>query len=113
MMTNNVCDDCGIWANELTCYFKYNSEPEKKGFDVSTYHGGVCDCCGRKRPVTEVRDFFNPDFKLIYLEVLDRKHKDYYDNQYYCPLHPRADDLGYLHLSTRSLNYVNKKYPKD
>lgn len=60
-----VCDDCGLEANRLTCLNKYGSEPLKRKFDVSTYHGGVCEVCGKKKQVTESRDYFYPDFNLL------------------------------------------------
>lgn len=60
-----VCDKCGIEANRLTCLKKYGKEPIKKKFDISTYHKGVCDICKKIKFVTEERDFFYPDFKLL------------------------------------------------
>lgn len=60
-----VCDKCGIEANRLTCLKKYGKEPLKPKFDVSTYHDGICDVCWEYRPITEVRDFFDPDFSLL------------------------------------------------
>ena len=60
-----VCSECGIEANRLTCLKKYGQEPLKKCFDVSTYHENICDCCGKKKWVTEKRDFFHPDFSLL------------------------------------------------
>ena len=62
---NYVCDDCGKLANRLTCLKKYGQEPTKIKFHCSTYHQGVCDYCGKSKPITEVRDFFYPDFSLI------------------------------------------------
>jgi hypothetical protein len=62
---NNVCDKCGIEANRLTCLKKYGEEPKKKKFSVSTYHIGKCDVCGKVTQITEVRDFFYPDFNLL------------------------------------------------
>jgi hypothetical protein len=60
-----VCSGCGVTANYLTCLQKYGQPPIKKAFTVSTYHKGKCDYCGEKTSVTEVRDFFYPDFTLI------------------------------------------------
>lgn len=111
-MVNQVCDDCGIKANRVTCAFKYNSVPRELKFQVSTYHKGICHVCGETKHITEARDFFYPDFKLLNLQVIDKDHKDYYDNQYYCPYHVKADRLGYLHLSSKSLDYVRKTYSK-
>jgi len=61
----NVCDKCGIEANRLTCLKKYGKEPLKPKFSISTYHRAKCDCCGENAMVTEVRDFFYPDFSLL------------------------------------------------
>lgn len=60
-----VCDDCGIEANRRTCLKKYGAEPLKAKFDISTYHTDKCDWCGETKPVTEVRDFFYPDWELM------------------------------------------------
>ena len=62
---NIVCSACGITANYLTCLKKYGQPPLKPSYIISTYHDGICDCCGRKTMVTEARDFFYPDFSLI------------------------------------------------
>lgn len=62
---DNVCSECGIEANRLTCIQKYGYPPKKACFDVSTYHLATCDVCGRQRMVTEPRDFFYPDFSLL------------------------------------------------
>ena len=62
---NQVCDKCGIEANRLTCLKKYGQEPKKAKSFVSTYHKGICDCCGEKKMITEIRDFFYPDFNLL------------------------------------------------
>jgi hypothetical protein len=62
---NNVCSKCGITANVLTCLKKYKDTPKKLCFDQSTFHIGICDCCGTQTEVTEARDFFHPDFSLI------------------------------------------------
>jgi len=60
-----VCSDCGIEANRLTCLKKHGAEPLKKKYDVSTFHTAICDFCHREKWVTEVRDFFYPDFSLM------------------------------------------------
>lgn len=60
-----VCDECGIEANRQTCLKKYGAEPKKIKFDCSTYHVGICDFCRKEKQITEVRDFFYPDFSLI------------------------------------------------
>ena len=62
---NWVCSDCGIEANRLTCLKRYREEPQKKCFDVSTFHKNTCDVCGEEKNVTEPRDFFYPDFSLL------------------------------------------------
>ena len=61
----NVCCECGATANALTCLQKYGVPPEQISFSLSTWHQGKCDYCGYKKSVTEVRDFFYPDFSLI------------------------------------------------
>lgn len=61
----NVCHECGVSANVLTCLKKYGAPPKKLHFDVSTVHKGWCDCCGKLANVTETRDFFHPDFSLL------------------------------------------------
>ena len=61
----NVCRECGITANVLTCLKKYGQRPKKICFDISTFHNAKCDYCGEQKPVTQVRDFFHPDFNLL------------------------------------------------
>lgn len=61
----NVCTDCGVEANRLTCLKKYGQEPKKKSFSVSTFHKAKCDICGELKMVTEARDFFYPEFDLL------------------------------------------------
>lgn len=60
-----VCDGCGIEANRLTCLKKYGEEPLQAKFSESTYHEGKCEVCGEEKMITEVRDFFYPDFGLL------------------------------------------------
>ncbi len=60
-----VCDDCGIEANRQTCLKKYGAVPIKKKFNLSCYHIGKCEVCGETKDVTEPRDFFYPDFRLL------------------------------------------------
>lgn len=62
---HNVCDDCGIMANTLTCLVKYCRPPTKVKFDVSTYVKGICDCCKKEKFITQTRDFYHPDFELL------------------------------------------------
>jgi hypothetical protein len=62
---NQVCSECGIECNRVTCIKKYGAEPLKKCFDISTYHKGICDWCKKEKYITEVRDFFYPDFNLM------------------------------------------------
>jgi hypothetical protein len=68
-MDNNyptwVCDACGLEANRLTCLKKYGAEPLKPKFDVSTYHLGICDVCGKEKNVAAARDFYYPNFDLL------------------------------------------------
>lgn len=60
-----VCVECGVAANVLTCIKKYGMPPKKLCFDVSTFHTNTCDFCKQDKYVTEPRDFFYPDFKLL------------------------------------------------
>ena len=60
-----VCRECGLAANALTCLLKYGQYPLKPAFSVSTWYQGTCDSCGRDTSVTEERDFFYPDFRLL------------------------------------------------
>lgn len=69
-----VCDSCGIEANRLTCLKKYGQEPLKEKFSVSTYHVGRCQACGKRKWVTEIRDYFYPDFSLLLT-------KEFYERQ--------------------------------
>ena len=73
---DQVCHPCGITANYLTCLRKYGNPPKKACFDLSTYHHGVCDVCGRMTSVTESRDFFYPTFSLLFA-LLDRAEKKF------------------------------------
>ena len=43
-----ICSECGN---------KYG----KARFTVSTFHAGICEWCGRKRAVTEDRDYGYPN----------------------------------------------------
>ena len=70
----NVCNECGIEANRLTCLKKRGKEPAIPKFAISTYHKGKCDFCGKITDITEVRDFFYPDFRL--LKVAQKKAKE-------------------------------------
>lgn len=60
-----VCYECGVAANVLTCLKKYGKPPMQLSFTCSTYHKGGCDFCKQVKQVTEVRDFFYPDFTLL------------------------------------------------
>ena len=62
---NNVCRECGITANVLTCLERYGKPPKQLCYSVSTLHKAKCDYCGEEGMVTETRDFFHPDFSLI------------------------------------------------
>lgn len=72
---HNVCAPCGISANVLTCLKKFGRRPHKLSFSVSTVHTGICDACGEKTNVTEVRDFFYPDFSLLNRTIIHIKHR--------------------------------------
>lgn len=61
-----VCGQCGITANVLTCLKKYGEAPKHLAFTVSTFRTAICDVCGHKRLVTEPRDFFYPNFDLLF-----------------------------------------------
>ncbi len=61
----SVCRECGLEANRLTCLKKYGKEPEQEAFSMSTFHKGNCGFCGEERWITEVRDYFYPDFELL------------------------------------------------
>ena len=74
MEINIVCDGCGLEANRLTCLKRYGAEPLKKKFDISTYHKGKCDYCGKVKMVTGVRDYFYPDFSLLNQPITREKN---------------------------------------
>ena len=69
----NVCNECGIEANRLTCLKIYGREPDKAKFAVSTYHKGKCDYCGKITDITEARDFYYPDFSLLTAKLKKEK----------------------------------------
>lgn len=62
---HTVCRECGTTANVLTCLQRYGQPPQNLAYSVSTFHEGRCDFCHAKKPVTQTRDFFFPDFSLI------------------------------------------------
>lgn len=62
---NNVCRECGISANVVTCLKLYGKPPKQLAYQISTYHQAKCDWCGKRKQVTEARDFFYPDFSLL------------------------------------------------
>jgi len=66
---HDVCYECGVTANVLTCLKRYGQPPLHLAYSVSTYHAGQCDFCHGKKDVTEARDFFYPDFSLIHKAV--------------------------------------------
>ena len=68
-----VCAECGISANVLTCLKKYGKPPKKLAFDCSTIHKGKCDYCGKIKEVTQVRDYFYPDFRLLERQTIEIK----------------------------------------
>lgn len=71
----HVCSRCGTLAHvatELARGVKLSNI--KPRCAISTFHHGICDCCGHETSVTEVRDFYYPDFALI-----NRKHLKTYN----------------------------------
>lgn len=64
-----VCYECGVSANVLTCLKKYGNRPNKLHYTVSTYHIDKCDFCEEEKMITEVRDFFFPNFELLYKQI--------------------------------------------
>lgn len=60
-----VCYECGVSANVLTCLKKYGRRPNQLKSTCSTFHVSICDICGEFKDVTEARDFFYPDFDLL------------------------------------------------
>lgn len=65
-----VCEFCGIKANYLTQRKKYGKDFDEDKFipsaeGVVTCHQGICDVCGKERLLTNVRNYFYPDFSLI------------------------------------------------
>lgn len=54
-----------IKTNEPIISGKNIHEHLKTKFAISTYHMGICDVCGKEKPITEARDFFYPDFDLL------------------------------------------------
>lgn len=65
MEINEVCYECGVSANVLTCLKKYKNRPNQLKSSLSTFHQGICQVCGETKAVTEARDFFSPDFSLL------------------------------------------------
>lgn len=53
-----VCSDCGNKA------LKMPENRNKIKFGISTYHMGDCDVCHKLKPITQVRDFGFPVFKV-------------------------------------------------
>jgi hypothetical protein len=51
-----VCWECGYDASDKV------RRSHLHRYHTATYHIGTCDICGRKKAVTEVRDFFFPKF---------------------------------------------------
>lgn len=67
-----VCCHCGWAASTLTCIAKRGQLPNQVAYDVSTFHDGICDCCGGTKSVTEARDFYYPDFSLLSVQFKNR-----------------------------------------
>ena len=72
----NVCSECGLEANRLTCIQKYGSPPKIPCFECSTFHMADCDSCGKHKWVTEVRDYFFPDFGLLSEEFKNKQQDE-------------------------------------
>ena len=53
-----ICQECGDKA------LKEKINKNKKQYIISTWHTGKCDICGKKKAVTEARDFEYPIFKV-------------------------------------------------
>lgn len=51
-----VCLDCGSEA------LKHPANADKKIFEYSTWHEGICEVCGQKKTITQPRDFGYPIF---------------------------------------------------
>lgn len=79
-----VCFRCGITANVLTCLKRYGKPPLQNKSAISSVWIGECGCCGEETEVTEVRDFYHPDFQLIKQVVkhFNRKEGDEMVSQY-------------------------------
>ncbi len=66
---NTVCYSCGVSANVLTCLKKYGRSPIKLAYTISTYHRGKCQVCECLTDITQTRDFFYPDFGLLFKQM--------------------------------------------
>lgn len=118
-----VCDECGIEANRLTCLKKFGKEPQKKKFDVSCYHVGICEVCNKEKEVTEVRDFWFPDFSLLE-EKTSFIAKVYIAGPLYASGDPETNiqnaietadklvDLGYAPFVPHLNHYWHQKFPR-
>ena len=62
---NQLCSPCGKVANYLYCLKKFGDVSPKPAFNVSTFHKGTCDICGKDKDITELRDFFYPSDKAM------------------------------------------------
>lgn len=62
---NQVCYECGVTANVLTCLKRFKAPPFKLKYEVSTYSNGRCDFCKKNKSITSVRDFYYPMFSLL------------------------------------------------
>lgn len=59
-----VCAECGMRASGGRC------------FEISTYHIGKCDVCGKECMVTQPRDFYYPEFNVACHRVLRIKDEE-------------------------------------
>lgn len=71
LQPKQVCESCGVSANVLTCLKKYGRSPMQIKMSRSTWHMGECEICGETREVTQPRDFFYPDFALLFDKMFE------------------------------------------
>jgi len=67
---------CGVSANVLTCLKKFGRSPKELKSQTSTFHDAPCDVCHDMTGVTEVRDFFYPEFDLLIKKMSKHGHKN-------------------------------------
>lgn len=62
---NQVCHECGVTANVLTCLKKHKTPPKKLCYEVSTWSLDFYDICRQEKSVSSPRNYFHPDFSLL------------------------------------------------